>query len=149
MEILEAFDLTRCVHSAAEPAGVDEKDSDPLRRVPRRVFSLFQPGQRTGAEVALSDESPRPQGEPAIPVDECGLSGRCCSYYLSMVLVADVVDADTSSVELTSNRRGAVPDSDRIVVIPCVRTHGTGEIGLLASTRLDDGRSHLSRWHVP
>lgn len=25
VEILEAFDLTRCAHSAAQPAGVDEK----------------------------------------------------------------------------------------------------------------------------
>jgi hypothetical protein len=50
MEILEAFDLTRCAHSAAELAGVDEKTvaqyvairdtgRDPLGRV-RRVRAI-------------------------------------------------------------------------------------------------------------
>jgi transposase, IS30 family len=49
------------------------------------------------------------------------------SSWLSAVFLAGVADADTSSVEPARDRRGAEPDSDRIVGGPFVRTHGTGE----------------------
>jgi hypothetical protein len=68
---------------------------------------------------------------------------------LSAVFFADVADADASPVEPTSDRRVAVPDSDRIVGAPCVRTPGTGKACLVTGIWRGNGWFQLSRWHGP
>lgn len=55
------------------PMGAARYQSEELAPLFHFPISLFQPGQRTVIEVALSDESPRPQGETAIPVDQCSV----------------------------------------------------------------------------
>ncbi len=70
MEILEAFDLTRCPHSAADLAGCDLKDRDPLRgrpgpgrrpRLPAAPADAGRPvpGQDRGARRTLGRPGPR------------------------------------------------------------------------------------------
>ena len=85
MEILEAFDLTRCAHSAAQLAGVDEKTvaryvairdagGDPLAR-PRRVRSIdpFLPKVEEWVETSKGHD-PRGRGARAAGAD--GLRGQ-------------------------------------------------------------------------
>lgn len=49
MEILEAFDLTRCTHSAAELAGVDEKTVTRYVAVPDAGRDVFARTRRARA----------------------------------------------------------------------------------------------------
>jgi hypothetical protein len=121
------------LHVAQGGASV-QRDGD--RRMPQRVRGQSLPTLDAGSPSQPAHQLPQlPLAQPATARLAGGLA--CCGRYW-------FADADTSSVELASNRRGAVSDSDRIVGVPCVRTHGAGEVSLLAS---GDG-PHLSSWHV-
>jgi hypothetical protein len=114
---------------------------------------------RAGRSRAIVDERRVQGGHPCLqrlqPRRRLGLaewSGRPLagpvSSWLSAVFLAGVADADTSSVEPARDRRGAEPDSDRIVGVPFVRTHGTGEVGPVRCARHVAGICQLSCWHV-
>ena len=71
MEILEAYDLTQCAHSAAQLVGCDEKtvpamSSSAMPAVTRRVGRVADdrpvPGQDRGAGGGLTGPDPRGRG---------------------------------------------------------------------------------------
>lgn len=73
------------------------------------------------------------------PADSATAFTRC----LVSVVRRSAADADASSGQPAGRRRGAVPDSDRVVRVPSMRTHHTNDAG----RRFGDGRFHRGRRH--
>ena len=128
---------------APAPPGVHPGCTNPASARPHGDLKATVPAVRPRHLQCVGSSSGRGGATPAVRT----LAGLV-SCWLSAVFLAGVADADTSSVEPARDRRGAKSDSDRIVGVPFVRTHGTGEVGPVRCARHVVGICQLSCWHV-